>query len=198
MKIKCIEDTGKSLPEDLFEPGSGYNKQTRFYLELEKLYTVYGMTTNLGYVWYYICDENFTDYPRWHPPQLFEVADNRISQYWIFSFERGYSRNTTSSNWLYPEWSIDPYDYYDKLSDGCKKQVETFFFYKELMGLEFPDISIPKTQTVLIGNEPGWLICYLCYEAWICNSQFGMIRCPECKNLLHNPFYIETVTFSIK
>jgi len=32
-----------------------------------------------------------------------------------------------------------------------------------------------------------WLMCPLCQEAWESQSKLPMVRCPNCKNKLHNP-----------
>lgn len=188
MKIKCVFNKAEFLPKDIFEPGAGFeNKQ--FDVDIGKEYIVYGMTLYMSYVWYYLCHENYIYYPFWHPSPLFDVVDNRLSKYWIFSFERGKDKHTTYTNWVYPEWANDPY-YYDKLTDGDEEEVEIFRRYKKLMDVEFPDASVSEKYTAIVGKEKGWLLCPECLEAWQQTSNDGMVFCPRCKIFLHNPLYI--------
>jgi hypothetical protein len=134
MKVKCLSNSGADLPMTCRDPQSGFNEDTKFPLKLNKEYQVYGFTLFLGHVWYYLCDEHFTYYPRWNPSPLFEVTDGRMSKYWVFGYDRGGSKHRMIV--AFPEWANDPY-YYDKLSDGEKSAVEIFRHYKRLMDLEF-------------------------------------------------------------
>ena len=50
--------------------------------------------------------------------------------------------------------------------------------------LKVPD---PKVDAIAIAEEPDWLICPRCYEAWQTKSLLAMFICPRCENALHNP-----------
>jgi len=39
--------------------------------------------------------------------------------------------------------------------------------------------------------DQDWLICSNCIDAWESASITPMIRCPKCKNIMHNPRYKE-------
>jgi hypothetical protein len=134
VKIRCLSNLGKDLPIGCRDSLSGFHEDTKFPLQLNKEYQVYGFTIFLGHVWYYLSDEHFTYYPRWNPSPLFEVTDGRLSKYWVFGYDReiaGGGRMIVA----FPEWANDPY-YYDALSDGEKDAVEIFLKYKKLMDAE--------------------------------------------------------------
>lgn len=181
MKVRCIYNEGSYLSQEM-----GFNKETTFALKMNKEYLVYAMTIHKGYVWYCLCDENYTYHPNWHPCPLFEVIDGSLSHYWIFSYNQEVDDIEASSIWAYPEWANDPY-YYDYLFDGGEKEVKTFKRYKELMYLEFPDESI--THIAQIGDDE-WLICPNCIDAWCSDSsQDALVKCPNCLSILQNPRY---------
>src|SRR4029077_15786404 len=134
MKIKCVSREGKSLPETCRDSQSGFRQDTVFALKLDKNYQVYGLTLFLGHIWYYICDEHYTYYPRWNPSPLFRVVDGRLSKYWRFRYSRSGEKERVVI--AFHEWVDDEY-YYDKLTDGDKKAVDLFLKYKRLMDKEF-------------------------------------------------------------
>lgn len=191
MRIKCIANRGVNLPDDCLDPSGGYGKECEFALKIDKEYNVYAITLQLGYVWYYICDEDHYDiYPVWNPSPLFEVVDGRISKYWKYNFVRlnsqiRFARPITI--FAFTEWAIDPYEYYYKLTDGDEKEVAIFEHYRGLMDLEFPIISISKKAEDLGRN---WVMCPDCDETWEASSENGMLKCPKCLALIHNPLYI--------
>lgn len=59
--------------------------------------------------------------------------------------------------------------------------------------LTIPD---PKIDAIAIAEEPNWLICTRCYEAWQTKSLLAMVVCPRCENALHNPFFILLKNFN--
>lgn len=186
MKVKCLFNKGDNLPGDCLKPRAGFNDSTEFHLLINKQYIVYAMTINLGYIWYYICDEAYSYYPIWNPSPLFEVVDGKISKYWIYSFKRGKNLDETNVVMAFPEWARDSEIFYDKLSDGEENEVNIFKKYKILMDLEFPDESI-KEQASIIEND--WIMCPVCSDAWQVSCIPAMVECPSCKKILHNPKY---------
>ena len=82
MKIRCIANSGESLPEIYLDSRRGYKKEMEFPLTVGKEYTVYAFYVKQGQVWYYISEDNYTYYPMRSPAPLFEVVDNRMSAYW--------------------------------------------------------------------------------------------------------------------
>ncbi|NEO57564.1 MAG: hypothetical protein F6K54_33540, partial [Okeania sp. SIO3B5] len=59
MKIRCIANTGTSLPENYLYPAVNRTTETVFRLTVGKEYVVYAIDEAEGNVWYYICDDNF-------------------------------------------------------------------------------------------------------------------------------------------
>lgn len=191
MKVKCIANTGSFLPNDLLTNRSFFTKDTEFALVLDKEYVVYAMTLHMGYVWYYICDEAFTYYPIWKPSPLFDVVDDRISRYWRYWTVRHPEEKSHLAyiTWAYAEWANNPWDYYNALTDGEEQAVELFKKYKCLMDLEFPDPSVPVKYTTTMSSDNQWFICPECFESWSSQKIDGMIECPKCKLILHNPLF---------
>ncbi|NER32676.1 MAG: hypothetical protein F6J93_01110 [Oscillatoria sp. SIO1A7] len=146
MKIRCIAKTGADLPERYFLPHLCYKKEMEFQLIVGKEYTVYALYELQGMVWYYICDESYTYFPIHNPAPLFEVVDNRISQYWRFKL---------NANGLleigFEEWISDRY-FYDKVTDMEEPEVSIFEKAKELIDAELQqrhNKSIIQDCTVL-------------------------------------------------
>ena len=130
MKIRCIAKTGADLPERYFLPHLCYKKEMEFQLTLGREYAAYAIEELQGMVWYYICDDDYTYYPMKHPAPLFEVVDNKVSQYWRFKL---------NDNGLleigFEEWISDRY-FYDKLTDMEEAEVSIFEKAKELIDAE--------------------------------------------------------------
>lgn len=186
MLIKCIGNKGSFLPKMFLTKHFNFTEKTNFPLILSKNYVVYAMTVNSGYIWYYICDEHAKNYPIWNPSVLFEVIDSKISKYWIYTCYFSQDRQSFSATWAYPEWAMNEYTYYDRLSDGEKEETNIFKKYKELMDIEFPLPSIPEAASAL---DEEWLMCHFCLDAWQSISKDGMVICPKCKRMMHNPRY---------
>ncbi len=135
MKIRCIVNTGYSLPESYLDLRRGYRKEMEFPLTVGKEYPVYAFSVKESQVWYYICEDNYMYYPMRSPAPLFEVVDNRMSVYW---------RLKINPNGLlevaFDQWFLDPY-FYDKLTDQKEEEVLIFEQFKELIDTEtlFPD-----------------------------------------------------------
>jgi len=182
MKICCTENKVSSIPKHILHNYSISYEE--FSVLINKNYTVYAMTVYLGIVWYYIADEDYSDYPIWNPSLLFSVTNPHLSRYWIYSYKEG-NNAEKRPRWAFPEWADNP-DYYEKLIDGNNQELAIFARYKELMDLEFEDPNI----TEMAQKEEGWLICHSCFEAWkFHNTQDALVRCPKCKKVLINPNY---------
>ena len=176
MRIKCLSKQIKSK-----NPKNNYDND---FLEINKEYNVYGMLVDDGQVYYYTCDQLQDDYPLAMPAPLFEIKDNRVSRYWVFGTIEGFKKCLI---WIFPEWIVEPY-FSDKLTDWKAREVKIFKTYKKLMDLEFPDPSISETAEIA---DNQWLMCPLCIDAWqSSNERDGMIRCPKCNTIMHNPRYL--------
>jgi len=182
MKIKCITNLAKNIPPEIL---TNYTSPTSSIpLILDKQYIVYALSEYYQNTWYCICDESYTYHPMWIPQQFFQLVDNRISRYWVFSFKEDLDKNRFFFG--FPEWAIQ-LDFYDNLTDGEQQEVQIFKSYKELMDLEFPDSSIPETAQT---GDNEWLICPTCLDAWQYNDdRDALVKCPKCLKILNNPRY---------
>ena len=50
-------------------------------------------------------------------------------------------------------------------------------------------IPNPKIKDIALDLGNNWLMCPICQETWEGHSTYGMLCCPKCNNLLHNPKY---------
>jgi len=144
MKIRCIANTGASLPENYLDPAVDRTTETVFRLTVGKEYVVYAIDEAEGNVWYYICDDNFIYYPQKHCAPLFEVVDDRVSKYWRFKFwDNGLLEVA------FPHWLKDPY-FYEKLTDQEPAEVDLFKRIKALLDLE---AETPREATEKVEKE---------------------------------------------
>jgi hypothetical protein len=137
MKVRCLGNRGSNLPLELLDPRSNRDANTQFSLTVGQTYLVYGITVHLGYLWYYLCDDDFTYFPVWNPSPLFEIVDHRVSKYWEINYSPD-GRGESDSGIIvgYPEWARDPY-YYEHLSDNRAEEVEIFRKYQRLIDNEY-------------------------------------------------------------
>jgi len=103
-----------------------------FPLKVGKEYVVYGITLNLGYLWYYICDEDYSYYPIWNPSPLFGIVDSRLSSFWRIGMCSVGHAKLAMPIIAFAEWVDDPL-FYDRLTNGEKDAVVVFKKYKQLM-----------------------------------------------------------------
>ncbi len=106
MKVRCIGNLGSNLPPALPDPTSNRDENTLFPLTIGRTYVVYGLTVYRSFLWYYLCDDEFTYFPIWNPSPLFEIVDHRVSKVlgsqlfsrWTrYDHHRGLSRMGTRS-----------------------------------------------------------------------------------------------------
>lgn len=141
MKIRCISTTGAALPESYLDPGVFLTKDSPFQLTIGQEYTVYALKKWKEQVWYYICDDAYTYYPQQNPAPLFEIVDDRVSQYWRVKFyPNGLLR------FAFKEW-VDDDTFYDKLTDMEEEQVLIFERVKELIDGEAAT-ALPESDRI--------------------------------------------------
>ncbi|MEB3340833.1 hypothetical protein [Okeania sp.] len=130
MKIRCIANTGASLPEHDLDPNGGYTRDLEFGLTIGKEYVVYAFYEWKGQIWYYIADDHYMYYPMQNPAPLFEVVDDRLSKYWRFNL-----RPNGLLRVAFSQWFTIPY-FYDKLTDQEPAEVDLFKRIRYLMDRE--------------------------------------------------------------
>ncbi|MEC4891712.1 MAG: hypothetical protein SAL07_00350 [Oscillatoria sp. PMC 1051.18] len=172
MKVRCLANKSEFLPKNYLDAVRGYTKELEFNLTLGREYVVYAIKSAREQVWYYICDDRYTYYPIPNPAPLFEIVDNRPSQYWRFkanddsishpifkpetfseSFLRIIVGKRNSQGWLLELKEngsleiafaewLDDRYFYDKLTDQEEKEVLIFERMKELIDAE-ANFSVP-------------------------------------------------------
>jgi hypothetical protein len=116
----------------LLDPRAGLDADTEFPLEVGKAYVVFALTVYRGYVWYYLCNENYTYYPAWSPSPLFDVVEGTISRYWVYNHWHPRDEGGGYPIMAFDDWANDLY-YYDRLTDGDEREVSIFRRYKRLI-----------------------------------------------------------------
>lgn len=184
MKVKCLYNSGKDLKKQTL--AQGYTNQSEMYLELNKSYNVYGICYDNGIFHYLVLSMH--KQPDWYPSELFTIIDKRISYRWYFEkYDLDANPNRIiEAIWGYYEL-VKLENHFDDLANREDEALSTFMERKEQMDLEFSDDSI--TELAQFGDET-WLICPTCIEPWEFTScRDGMVRCPKCNNVMHNPRY---------
>ena len=185
MIIKCICDTGIRIQGSSLAPKN-------YDVDINKYYVVYGMTLISNYIHYYINDPSGISYPWEYPGFLFEVVDGRFSKYWNFRFFYEPEPLRYDTIWAYSEWAQDNF-HYGSLVDGDENAMQIYRKHKDLMELEFPNPSIELSAEAL---DDEWLFCKDCIDAWQSTTDDGMVICPKCKKMMHNPRHTSILNIS--
>lgn len=183
MRVRCLSNSARSLPESYLDPDMGYTRDRVYSLRPGSEYTVYALTIKRGQVWYYLMDERELKYPVWHPALLFDPTDGRVSRHWVFALHEKGVRDGDIV-FAFPEWARNPLDYYDRLSDGESEAQAVFDRYRALMDLEFATGS-SRPRAEALGD--GWMMCPECRETWQVIAAGELLRCPGCSRTLTNP-----------
>ena len=137
MKVICKINNINSLPDGRllrrlkkFIP----RPDEEFDLEIGKEYTVYGLVFWDNCPWYYLCSEEYAEYPTPYAIELFNISDDQLSSYWKLSSECG-SEGKVSSSLVFDEWAKDP-SFYERLVDGDLEAEALFAKYRRLMDRE--------------------------------------------------------------
>jgi hypothetical protein len=139
MKIKCLYNTGKILPKDVYKD-NGYGEETEFQVIVNKEYNVYAITSIKKHNWFLICDENYDErniyYPLYLPSNLFTITDGKISKCWIAGEGMDeYDTNEKIIQFGFRELIEDGY-FYGKLVEGYQREIKIFQDYKKLIDEE--------------------------------------------------------------
>lgn len=182
MRVKCIVNNIEEMQEIGKYDDSYFPKTEKFFLELEKEYTVLSIIVKGEELWYFIIDETANDYPNRYPAPLFEITDTRISRFWNFSIQKTglFAKEILIS---FPEW-IENKFFYDSLTNGDFDAVKKFLEIKKKLELEFPVKSI-SDKAKRINDD--WVECPNCFELFEADSNYGLLECPNCKLISHNP-----------
>lgn len=102
-------------------------------LELGREYTVYGVIFRESSPWYYLCSEEYDEYPKPFAAEFFNISDERLSSYWKLSVDQGEEKILSSL--VFDEWAKDD-SFYERLIDDDPEAVELFGKYRLLMNQE--------------------------------------------------------------
>ncbi len=126
--IKCSETKSRlkkyiKLPDD-----------DELDIRIGEKYVVYGLLFWNNCPWFYLCSENYDEYPKPYPSEFFDIIDDRISLYWKLSFY-SQSNHEAKTSLVFEEWAKDP-NYYERLIDGDINAVELFAKYRQIIDKE--------------------------------------------------------------
>lgn len=133
MKVRCIANTGQSLPDQYLDARVGYTPEMEFPLTLEREYVVLAIALRQHQVWYFLSDDDDLYYPAATPAPLFQVCDDRLSKYWRYAFTPDHGDHIAL--FAFPAWVADEY-FYDRLTDGKEPEVLVYREMKLLMESE--------------------------------------------------------------
>jgi rubrerythrin len=187
MKVKCLYNSNEKFFKKKYKYQFHENYETE--LIIGKKYNVYGLFYHNDKFKYLIFDEN--NMPFWYLNKLFEILDNKISQFWYLKFLK--EEYLMHAIWGYYELVNDEYHNDDLMKENKdyneekeKKALEIFLKRKKEIDMEFPDWCIKVTGQII---DSKTLKCPICGAIWESNSIFGMVECPKCKTIMHNPKY---------
>jgi len=101
-------------------------------LEIEREYIVYGIVFWDNSPWYYLCIEDYDQYPKPFPSEFFDVTDGRLSSYWVLHVE---NEEEILSSIVFREWA-NTACFYELLLEGDEFAIENFNNYRELIDIE--------------------------------------------------------------
>jgi len=127
MRVKCIGNTGASLPEGVFS----YTKNSEFQITVGQLYTVYGIVTFKRFPFYFICEDHYDSlihkYPMLICSTCFEITDGKISKFWkVKEGSDVYSNNERTIQFGFNEM-LNENGFYERLIEGCYEREENIF-----------------------------------------------------------------------
>ncbi|MBO9521876.1 MAG: hypothetical protein J7518_10090 [Nocardioidaceae bacterium] len=124
MIVRCISNTGESLPATSRDSSQGVNSDTEFPVTIGRSYPVFAVTVFLGTAWYYVLDDDAHDWPTWIPAPLFDVVDGALPESWRV----GYFRFGVEDQYpilSFPEWASD-HAFYERLVGRDPEAVRIF------------------------------------------------------------------------
>ena len=127
MTVKCIGNTGASLPEGIF----GYSKKSEFEITVGKLYAVYGIVTFKRFPFYFVCEDHYESlihkYPMLICSTCFEIIDGKISKFWkVKQANDQYSNNERTIQFGFNEM-LNESEFYSRLLEGGFEREENIF-----------------------------------------------------------------------
>ncbi len=106
MKVECIANSGKalSLKQIAFVNSPNYERE---YLEIGKIYNVYGITLSMHSLNYLIAT-GVAESPTFEPVAFFKIIENNIPPMWYFNYFGDKNEVPSDAVWGYKELVFDP------------------------------------------------------------------------------------------
>ena len=142
MKVRCINNTGKSIKKYEYKSLKkgqlgrfGATEHTQFGLEIGNEFLVMGMLFGEGALDYLIDDGGYISA---YPYPLFEVIDNKIPSFWYYKafYYTDEKYPYREAVWGYYELVFDDM-HYDQLVDVKKSACQIYFKYKMELEQDF-------------------------------------------------------------
>lgn len=138
MKVICIANNIQKLQDqeaqnrlkDYIRTSSG-----EIDLVIGKEYVVYGVEHWGDIPWYYLCSEEYDDYPKPFAADFFTVVDGSLSRHWQFKYNSASGKKNSVSSLLFKSWSEDE-TFYERVVDGDEEAISLFTNYRALMDSE--------------------------------------------------------------
>lgn len=104
-------------------------------LSIGNEYTVYGIVFWDNSPWYYLCSEDYDEYPKPFAAEFFDLVDERLSSHWKLSaVDQG--EGEILSSLVFYEWANDP-SFYEKLLEEDTKAIALFAKYRNILDQEY-------------------------------------------------------------
>ncbi len=137
MKVICTTNNLSSfLDENVLKRLKKYISMPEGEIDLSigKEYTVYGVVFWDNSPWYYICVEEYDEYPKPFAAEFFNISDDSLSSYWKLSMASQGEKEVLSSL-VFEEWAKDP-SFYERLIEDDAEASRVFNSYRYLMDKE--------------------------------------------------------------
>ena len=103
-------------------------------LDVGRVYNVYGVVFWDNCPWFYLCSEDYDEYPKPFAAEFFDVIDDKLSPHWkLSSFSKGEYEASTSL--VFDEWAKDA-SFYENLVEGDSEAVDIFSKYRNIIDQE--------------------------------------------------------------
>lgn len=104
-------------------------------IEVNTIYTVYGIEFRDNSPWFYLCSDSDSEYPKPYAHVFFEILDDRLSRYWRLATEQN-NNNSAEARLVFKEWAENSF-FYELLLDGDDKISGVFSKMREVLDNEY-------------------------------------------------------------
>ena len=118
--------------------------------------------------------------------QLTNHQSKRNISDWAYSVqsELSYEGNNECAGILYEIYMMDWDSQFELSEEDLQKIADRLIDEGEREEMLDPIPSVNEKADDLGEN---WLLCPMCIDAWQTDSTYGMVECPKCMQIMHNP-----------